>query len=268
MFWTGVGVILVITLNLPTPMGRAVKSGTRDLLAPVQELISSYTRRIRDAGEAIRGWGGLPEQNSALQEEVVRLRHQLREVESLERENILLRQQLGFARRSPHQLVACEVLARDISGWWQTVRIDHGGVPGVKPNQAVVTADGLVGKVLDVSVKTCDVLLIADPSCKVSVQIADKGAYGVLTGQGLSWRGNVLCKLDLVNKNVPVEASDPVYTSGLGGVFPAGLLVGFVEEVDLDESGLYQVAQVRPRASLGDLGVVFVIVDPASGGDS
>ncbi len=258
-FWTGIGVVLLVTLNLPNAAGRALKSTTRELLAPIQRVIASYTRRLADAGEAIRGWGGLPERNRELQVEVLALRHQVREAESMERENLLLRQQLGFARRSAHTLLACEVIARDISGWWQTLRIDHGGSPDIRPGLAVISSEGLAGKVTEVSAKTAEVLLISDPTCKVSVQVGDSSAYGVLTGQGLSWRGTVLCRLDLINKNIPVRPGDPVYTSGLGGVFPKGLLVGQVEDVTPDESGLFQTATVRPKASLGDLGVVFVI---------
>ncbi len=265
IFWTGIGVILLITLNLPNAAGRALKSTTRELLAPIQRVISSYTRRLTHAGEAIRGWGGLPERNRDLQVEVLALRHQIREAESLERENLLLRQQLGFARRSPHNLLACEVIARDISGWWQTLRIDHGGSPDIRPGLAVISSDGLAGKVTEVAMKTAEVLLISDPTCKVSVQVGDRSAFGVLAGQGLSWRGSVLCRLDLINKNIPIRPGDPVYTSGLGGVFPKDLLVGHIEEVTPDESGLFQSATVRPKASLGDLGVVFVItggIDP------
>lgn len=261
-FWLSLIVIFTVLLNLPFALSRSLKSATRQLLAPLQGLVTTYTDRVKDAGQAIQGWGSKGEENAKLSEELARARHQVQELQRMERENVLLRRQLGFARRFPKRLLACEVLTRDISGWWQTVRVAHGGDPGVLANQAVLTADGLVGKVTDVSLKTCDILLLSDPGCKVSVTIGENSsAYGVLTGQGLSWRGSVLCRMDLINKNMPVEASDPVYTSGLGGVFPQGILVGYVEEVRIDNTGLYQTALVRPSANLGDLNVLFIITD-------
>lgn len=266
IFWLGLAVILLITLNLPTPASRSLKNATRDLLAPLQELVSSYTLRFRGAGHAIRGWGGLPEKNKELQQEVMLLRQKLFELDELREQNFLLRQQLDFQQRQTRELIACSVLARDISGWWQTVRIQHNGSPLIQPDLAVINDQGLVGKVSEVSARTADVLLISDPGCKVAVQIGDKGTYAILSGQGLSWRGRVVCKLSFINKNIPVERGDEVFTSGLGGVFPKGIKVGTLETVTLDPNGLYQNAEVKPSADLSQLDVVFLVAtEPEAG---
>ena len=261
-FWLALGAIVLIVLNLPAPANRALKNITREFLAPIQSLGANLSNRLRNAKDAVVARGGLPEQHQALHLELVDLQHQLIELEELRRENTLLRRQLRFTERSSRQLVPAEILARDISGWWQTLRIDHGSHPDVAPNQAVTTAEGLVGKILEVSGRTAEVLLISDPACRVAVEIGEQGAFGILSGQGLSWRGNVLCRLELINKNIPIERSDPVYTSGLGGIFPKGILVGYIEDVTLDENGLHQRATVRPRANLSDLRVVFILTQP------
>ena len=263
-FWLALGAIILIVLNLPAPANRALKQVTREFLAPIQSLGANISGRLRNARDAVAARGGLPEQYQTLRLEVADLQHQLLELEELRRENTLLRRQLRFAERATRKLIPARVLARDISGWWQTVRIDHGGHPDVAPNQAVTTSEGLAGKILEVSGRTAEVLLISDPACRVAVEIGDRGAFGILSGQGLSWRGHVLCRLELINKNIPIERSDPVYTSGLGGIFPKGILVGYIEEVTMDENGLHQRATVRPRANLSDLRVVFVITESAS----
>lgn len=236
-----------------------MKSASRDLLAPLQELATSYTRRLRNAGDAIRGWGTLPERNQELQRQLVDARRQLVELEELRQENFLLRRQLGFQKRSEWDLVAGRVLARDISGWWQTARVRHDGNPKVRPGQAVISSEGLVGKITAVAGRTADVLLISDPACRVSVRIADKDAFAILSGQGLSWRGRVLCRMELINKDVSISPGDAVVTSGLGGVFPGGLTVGEVVSVEVDENNLHQTAEVAPAADLSNLNVVFVI---------
>ncbi len=258
-FWLVLGTTLLVALNLPVPAGRALKAATRDALAPMQALVASYANRLRRAGEAIRGWGGLPEQNQALQEEVSTLRQQLLEVEDLRRENLLLRQQLGFPRREARRLVPGLVLARDISGWWHSLRLEHGGSPLVAPDQAVVTPDGLVGRTMEVSSRTADVLLISDPSCRVSVSVGERAAHGVLVGEGMTRRGEARCRLTLVARGAPIAAGDEVFTSGLGGVYPAGIRVGVVETVTPEENGLLQSGEVRPSADLADLQVLFVV---------
>lgn len=251
--------IILITLNLPVPASRSLKNATRDLLAPLQELFSSYSMRLRGAGHAIRGWGGLPEKNQELQQEVMLLRQKLTELDELREQNFILRQQIGFRKRQERRLIACSVLARDISGWWQTVRIQHDGSPLIQPDLAVINDRGLVGKTSEISGRTADVLLISDPGCRVAVQIGGKGAFAILSGQGLSWHGRVLCKLTFINKNIPVQRGDEVFTSGLGGIFPKGIKVGTIESVTLDANGLHQVAEVAPAADLGQLDVVFVV---------
>lgn len=265
IFWLGLGVMLFITFNFPSPVSRVLKNATRDLLAPLQELAASYAMRLRSAGNAIRGWGGLPEKNEELQQQVVLLNQKLSELEALRDENFILRQQLGFQRQQDRRLIAGTVLARDISGWWQTLRIQHNSSPLIQPNLAVINDQGLVGRVSDVSVRTADILLISDPSCQVAVKIGDKGAFAILSGQGLSWRGRVLCKLTFINKNISIQKGDEVFTSGLGGIFPKGIKVGTIETVTLDQNGLHQSAEVNPAADLSQLDMVFLIAREPEG---
>jgi rod shape-determining protein MreC len=259
-FWIGLSVILLITLNLPTPMGRAMKGAIRDLLAPLQELITSYSQRIGNAGDAIRGWGSLPEKVEVMEAELVEARRQVVELEELRRENYLLRQQLGFPSRPAFDLIPGQVLARDISGWWQTVRIQlGGGAPAAQENQAVISAEGLVGKVRNISGKTADILLISDPACRVSVRIEGKDVYAILHGQGLTWKGRVLCQIEFINKNVQIREGDTVVTSGLGGIFPPGIRVGRIVSVETDDNQLHQSGEVEPSVDLSSLSHVFIM---------
>lgn len=258
-FWIGLGVILLITLNLPAPLSRGMKRGVRNLLAPLQELATSYTRRVRNAGEAIRGWGSLPERHEETRRELVEARRELVELEQLRDENRLLRRQLGFRDRARWELIAGNVLARDISGWWQSARVRVPTDARVRPGQAVLSSEGLVGKIREISGKTADVLLISDPACRVSVRVKNKNVFGILSGQGLSWRGRVHCRMELMNKDVTLVPGDEVVTSGLGGVFPGGIRVGRIESVQMDENNLHQSAEVAPAADLANLRVVFLI---------
>lgn len=201
---------------------------------------------------------------SEMRKELAYLRQQLRRTEKLETENERMRRALSFKKRSDWTLLSCEVIARDITGWWQTARVGKGREDGVRTNMAVISVAGLVGKILEVSERTADVLLLSDPMCRVSARIERSGAMGMLVGRGMPDKDRVLCRMDFISKRAWVRIGDEVVTSGYGGVFPPGLLVGYVEQVELDESGLYRHALVVPAENLSELREVFLVME--SGG--
>jgi len=250
--------ILLVLLNLPAPVSRKVESSVREGISPLQQAVSGFGARIKEALIALRGLGGLARENRELSSEMVRLQNETRLLRSLAAENSELRKQLGFAQRNVNEYIPCEVTGRDVSGWWQTIRLSKGVGDRVGENRAVISAEGLVGKTIDVSVHTADVLLISDPACKVSAKISRTGAFGIVTGRGVSPRGRAVCRMEFINKNISVLPGDEVFTSGLGGVFPQGLLIGYVEKVYTDRDGLYQSAEIEPKADLGMVSYVFV----------
>lgn len=253
---------VLLMLILPNRVSDRVKGGLRELLAPLHAALSGVAWRAQDAAATVRGFGGLVGENRRMAAELVRLRIEAARLEALEEENERLREMLAFARASPRRLLPAEVMARDASGWWQTVRLNRGARDGVTVSAAVVTIDGLAGRTLAVSDRTTDVLLISDPNCRVSVRLPRTGAFGVLSGTGVSWSGQALCRLDLVNRHLAVRAGDEVVTSGLGGVFPEGLTVGYVETAEPDAAGLVQRATVVPHADLGRIRTAFVVLAP------
>lgn len=255
----GLIALLVLALILPNSVSERARGMARETFSPLQGLISSSLDRLRNAGASIRGWGGLPEEKRKIEEENLVLRNRVAELQRMEDENIRLRTLLGFQQRARQNLVAAEVIARDLSGWWRTVRLNRGFADGIALDQAVVNAEGLVGKIISVSESTSDVLLVSDPNCRMSVTIQGQPSHGILSGKGVSVRGHAVCVMDLILKDLPVNKGAEVLTSGLGGVFPKGWRVGYVDTVTMDASGLYQTADVLPAADLNDLQVVFVI---------
>ena len=252
--------VLAVILNLPESVSGAFKGFVREAVAPLQDAAGRAWRSVTEAAASVRGFGSLARENQRLGSEVAGLRSEIRDLRALAVENDELRRQLQFQARAPRQLIACEILARDPDGWWQTLRLNKGRVDGVAPYLAVVTAEGLIGRTVEVSEHTADVLLVSDPACKVAVRIPRTSTFGVLAGRGPSWRGETLCRVDFVNKNAALKPGDEVVTSGLGGTFPKGLLVGYVgDQVFADRSGLYQQADVISRARLGQLQYAFVV---------
>lgn len=260
MVWIVLGAVFLIVLNLPLPVLRRAKMGLREGLAPLQRALSGLTHGLEKRLSDMRHAGDLAEENRKMVEELTRLRNEALQLRALERENADLRVQLGFAQRSERALVACEVIARgDISSWWQTVRLGEGSAERVTTNLAVITHDGLIGKTTDVSRHTSDVLLLVDPNCKASARLPRVDSFGIVRGAGVSLRGEAACRMDFIDKDADVRPGDEVVTSGLGPVFPAGLLIGYVERAHRAESGLYQSADIVPAADMAALRYVFVV---------
>ena len=261
--WLVVAALVLVFLNLPASVTNGVKSVVHEAVAPLQEMAGGAWTSVRQGASSVRGYGGLLSENQKLSEQVTKLQASVTHLQNLEAENSVLRKQLGFQHSNQRRLIACEILGRDPDGWWQMLRLNKGLADGITTNRAVIAVDGLIGKTVRVSPHTADVLLLSDPNCQVSARIQRTGAFGILAGRGPNWQGNVVCRLEYLNKNVEIVEGDEVVTSGLGGIFPGGLLLGYVDRIYTDRSGLYQYADVISKAEIGMMSYVFVVADSA-----
>jgi rod shape-determining protein MreC len=249
---------LLILLLLPEGCTAPVKAFFRNTTTPIQSFFSQTARSLKAGLDTIRGFGGLAEENKRLYQEILVLQARIRVRENLEDENLELRRQLEFRNRRPEFLIPAEVAARTIGGWWQNIRLAKGRSDGIQMNQAVISPDGLIGKTVNVSAKSAEVLLLSDPACKVSARIQRTGAFGVVSGRGVNRSGYPIVQMQFIHKDTPVRVGDEVVASGLGGVFPRDVLIGYVESVKIEENGLYQEAELLPQAVVNLTDVVFV----------
>ena len=269
------GVVLatffLVLLNLPLSVSSSLRGFFRGSIATYQGGVTRFLSRVHTTSAAVGNMGDLIKERDQLKKEAIALKSQRLSLDSVMRENKELRELLDFKKQLTLRTVACEVIARDDGyGWWQTIRLDKGRDEGVAANMPVLTPDGLVGRVIEVNSHTADVLLISDRSFKVSVRLEQDGSFGILQGGGISLRGDhslgVLCmptpaRVEYIRTDLEIKAGEVVVTSGFGGVFPAGLVIGRVVSMRLDDTGLYQVAEVAPAADLARLQQVLVVVN-------
>jgi rod shape-determining protein MreC len=192
-----------------------------------------------------------------LDEENRRLRAELAGREELRLENERLRRLLGFAEATTVRTLAARVIAEDASSWFRTIEIDRGLADGVAEGMPVANAAGLVGRVVRCTPHASRVLLITDASSAVAVLVQDQRIRGVCRGQG----GGLA--LDYASVEETIQVGDGVVTSGMGGVFPKGLVVGYVRSVNLEQFGLFQTVEVEPAVDFSHLEEVLVLI----GGD-
>lgn len=263
--WVAVACALLLLFLLPDGCTARVKGLFKNLITPLQSSLLQGGRSLKAGADSVRGFGGLAEENHRLYEEVVKLQAEARLTRNVSEENLKLRQLLAFHDRYANQLIPAEVAARSINGWWQSVRLAKGTRNGITQDRAVISPDGLIGKTADVSAHTTDVLLLSDPACKVSARVSRTGSFGLVTGQGVNSKGYPVARMQFIHKDTPVRVGDEVVTSGLGGVFPRDILIGYIEAVSMEEAGLYQVADILPQAVINLTDVVFVTADEKEG---
>jgi rod shape-determining protein MreC len=259
--WVVAVAALLLLFSLPGRCTARIKGIFKDTLTPLQRIFIKASQSLKEGVDTVRGFGGLFEENKRLSEEVIYLQAKQIDLENLEQENRHLQDQLEFYKRQKHTLISCQVTARTISGWWQSMRLDKGRAQGVEASRAVISPDGLVGRTDEVSAHTADVLLLSDPACKVSARVSRTGSFGLVTGRGVNAQGYPVARMQFIHKDAPVRAGDAVVTSGLGGVFPKNILIGYIESVSTEEAGLYKVADIIPKAVTELMDVVFVAAE-------
>lgn len=233
------------------PLGSAALA----VLAPVQTGMARAAQSASDTWERYLEIGRLRTDNARLRRQVEALSRQV----SLLREDALasrrLEQLLGIRPLAPGRALAVRVIARDPARWFSTVLIDRGARDGISRNDPVISADGLVGRVIEVTPTASRVLLISDSRSAVGVIVQRSRDAGVVEG-----KGGAALQLNYLSREATVRAGDLVVTSGLGGVFPRGLVIGKVARIVREEGALLQEAVVEPAAPLDRLEELLVIV--------
>jgi rod shape-determining protein MreC len=261
--------IVCITVDFRQPQGGPVDRLQRVAVAafgPLQRGASAVVRPVADLVALPAELGGLRDDNRRLEAEVARLRARERTSADVLGENRRLRGALGMARRCGCRTVGASVVASSGSNFQLSVTVDAGSRQGVARDMAVVDADGLVGRVTQVTAGYATVLLVTDPSSGVAATLVpgpDPGKRGRKAPGVVRGTGTQLLSFQPVRAGTPVRPGDPVLTQAYqGGVFPAGLPIGVVSQVDpAGAAPLVPRVTVRPYAALATLDVVAVVVD-------
>lgn len=189
-------------------------------------------------------------------------------IDSIEAENIELRRQLETLKEelninytlSDYEYLNATVVSRNVGYWHNKITINKGTYNGVEKDMVVISSKGLIGKVIKTSTFTSDVRLIttSDTSNKISVHISngDNNLYGLINSY--DYNKNVL-ELEGISNTKDVNIGDYVYTSGLGGVFPTGILIGIVEEITTDSYDLAKIIKVKPSSDFNDINYVSIL---------
>ena len=228
-----------------------------EALFPVERACSAFSDKVWSRVKGACRGAMASAENVALRREVAALALARDEAVRLEAENARLRRALGYVERNPETWLAAEVLASVCSyAPRRTLRVGKGSLSGVCEGAVVVVPEGLVGRVESVTPHTSEIRLLTDPSIGVSCEVSIPGGgtlRGTLAG-GTEER--LVMKHILSAAEVPPRS--PVFTSGLGGIYPKGIAVGTLLEVRNDSDSPRREGEVLPAVDFATLRDVFI----------
>lgn len=263
----GIGVIIVIVFVIFSFTLRGdrklnpVESFFRDTLIYVERVITYPFRFVIDKYDEYKELKNVREENDVLETSLDR-------IESIETENIELRRQLEKLKEeldidyslSDYEYLNATVISRNVGYWYNTITINKGSYNGVSKDMVVINGEGLIGRVIRTTTFTSDVRLIttSETNNKISVVISngDYSLYGLINSYDYS--DNFL-EVEGISNTKNVSVGDYVYTSGLGGIFPSGILIGRVSEITTDSYDLAKIIMVSPSADFNDINYVSIL---------
>lgn len=188
-----------------------------------------------------------------MEEKVAALSLQMQKMQQQISENERLKSILQFKEEAPYNIRGAQVIGRVPETWNNIVLINKGNKDGINRKDLVSTEKGVVGSVIEVFPYTSKVMLVTNPSSKIGVVLEKTRQNGVLAGTSSE------CKVLYLSVDSDIMYGEKVFTSGLGGIFPEGILVGTIKKVKKDPIGLYKYAIVELAQDLNALGTVLCI---------
>ena len=236
-------------------------NGVENILSAPLEVISTFFNRAAQTANDFFGNftnnQSLRERNAELEEALARAQAELVELREIASDASRLSELLDYVSAVQNQdTLTAEVIGYDQNNLIRTIIINKGARDGVAIGMPVVTRQGLVGRIIDVTALAARVLLITDPSSSVSARLQISRAQGTVQGR---LTGSL--RMGLIPLGATIEVGDVVLTSGLGGNFPPDIVIGQVTSVRQFEFELNQEAEVRSLVNFDTLEFVLVITN-------
>ena len=246
-----------------------IESLTKDSIVAVEKIFYNPIKSITNFIDDFTSLKNIIKENKILKSNVEK-------IESLEAENIELKQEIKKLKEelniehvlSEYDYLNATVISRNSLYWYNTLTIDKGKNNGLEDGMVVINSTGLIGKITNVSTFSSDVKLITtnDTNNKISVTVTN--GTNKLTGLINSYKYEEgYLKVEGISNTEVVNIGDYVYTSGLGGVFPSGILIGRVENIVTDVYDLSKIINVKPSAKFDDINYVTILKRKNTSGD-
>jgi rod shape-determining protein MreC len=227
-----------------------------EFCSPFQSASTAVIQTVHRTVEQYLFLVQLQKENEILKQRIAELQKENHLKEEALLANERLRKLLEFRDKISLSMIAAEVIGQDPSSWFKSVTINKGERDGVRKGMAVISPDGVVGQVLKASPHYATILLITDYNSAIDSTAQKTRARAIVEGKGEN-----RCQLKYLLRTDEVNVGDVIVTSGLGGNFPKGLLIGEIRKVEKMGRGIFQYAELVPSVDLTRLEEVLVITE-------
>lgn len=247
-------IVGLIFLNFPSTSSK-IKNFFYLISSPVQKNFDQFVKQTKNSLDFLNSLRKISKKNTKLEEKIKELTAQNTELVELKKENEFLRSYLELPLRQRYIVDLADIAGRNFQGLERYILVNKGSSTGVEKNMPIVVFGNiLIGKVIEVFDDFSKILLITSSNSKVPALIQESRTEGLIQGK----KENLLF-MDLVPKDVEVEKNQTIITSGIGEIFPKGLLIGKISTVDSPENKMFQKIEVVPAINIEDLERVFII---------
>ncbi len=250
--------LLLLTLQ-SRGYGARAADGLAFVTTPVQAGLARIHRSAVAAWDTYLDWKNVRAQNVRLRDEIQRLRIEALRVTETDDENRRLRRLLALQEQLPLATVAGEIIARDWGGWIRALTVNRGRGDNIPRLTAVISPDGLIGRVVEVRTGASIVQVLTDPASIVGAHVVRTRTPGIVEGEP---SGALRFKY-MARDGAQIQVGDVLVTSGQGGIFPRGIPIGRVRSIDDRGSALFHYAVLQPAVDFSRVDDVLLITgDP------
>lgn len=266
-FSTRVRVILIISALIAAAAavvggltGRSIPGMVvQTVLTPLRTGANALVGQAEQIYNYMFRYEALEAENAALREQIAQMQEDNRQVDAIKRENERLNDLLGFKKdNESYELVGGYVISRSSSDWISSITIDKGTTSGVKVGMCAVTANGeVVGLVTEAGPNFCVIKTVLDSALEISATISATGDSGMVRGGYTSGQEGLL-RMNYLPSSAVIRNRDQVVTAG-STVYPRNLILGYVVDAGLGDTGVAKYAILEPAADIHSLEQVFVL---------
>lgn len=257
-----VAVALAVLIAVVSTISGSTSSGfVQTLMGPIRNLTASATRSVERFYNYAYNYENLEAENTVLQEKIASMEESIRSADTLERENERLRELLNLAEEhDDYRFLSAYIIAWDSANWKSTFTINKGSGDGLEAGMCAVTEFGqVVGLVTEVGDNWATITTILDSSLEISASVSSSGYTGVVEGSYRTGEEGSL-RLSYLPTDAVMKNGDQVVTAG-STLYPKDLILGYVADAGLDETGASKYAVLDPAVDFGNLEQVFLITD-------
>lgn len=250
-------ILLIFLSNVKIDKLSFIESAVNSMVTPIQRVLTDLKNKVQGNSAYFADIETLRQENEKLKNRNSELETELRELESIKADNVILQEYMNLTKKyADYNTIPAYVINKDVSNYSSDLVINVGANDGVKPNMTVIADKGLVGHVISVTDNSAKVQVIVDSASTVSCNISTTEESIICKG---TLEDNQILRASYIPTGAELIQGDNVYTSGLGGIYRKGVLIGTIEEIITTSNVTDRYAKIKTAVDFGTVDTVLVI---------